>query len=364
MAPAACSMGRIARSDAGDGRARRRRAAQGAERPRTEVQDVARVHRQERGRAAEEHGEEIERDGAEDDLVAPHVAHAGEQRGPRRGRPARGRRARLHRSITTTQAPSEQPAAERVDPGGPAEGRVEQAAERRSEHHGGLPERRAPRDGVAEVLGRHERRQERLVGRAQERARHADPHEHGVDRARRRPFARGQREERRRQRRHRGVAGDQDARRSTRSATCPVTRDRPDGGEELREPHPREVDRAARDRVDLPPMATLCICMPRIDSSRAPWKQLEVAVPEGRRPRDALRVQWRRGGHRAPARFFVSPRRARKRAAALRRAAAAGIDAAQVFERVALVGDVPVVVKELLALPGCRAARGCRRAAG
>ena len=56
------------------------RRAQQAEPPRPGMQDVARIDRQQRRRAAEQHREEIERDGAEHDLLAPHIAEAGEQR--------------------------------------------------------------------------------------------------------------------------------------------------------------------------------------------------------------------------------------------------------------------------------------------
>ena len=79
LAPAAFSMGRSASPNAVTAAPGSGRASQHAERPRPEVQDVAGIDGQERGRAAEEHCEEVERDGAEDDRVAPHVAHAGEQ---------------------------------------------------------------------------------------------------------------------------------------------------------------------------------------------------------------------------------------------------------------------------------------------
>ncbi len=57
-------------------RADRRRAAQHAEAPRSSVQDVARIDRQQRGGAAKQYGEQIERDGAENGRVATHEAHA------------------------------------------------------------------------------------------------------------------------------------------------------------------------------------------------------------------------------------------------------------------------------------------------
>ena len=53
------------------------RGAQPAEPDRAGVEDVAREDRQERDRAAEEDGEEIERDGGEEDRHAPDVGEAG-----------------------------------------------------------------------------------------------------------------------------------------------------------------------------------------------------------------------------------------------------------------------------------------------
>ncbi len=58
------------------------RRAQPAEAVRPYMQNVARICGQQRRRAAEEHGEQVERHGAEDDLPPPHEADALEQRMP------------------------------------------------------------------------------------------------------------------------------------------------------------------------------------------------------------------------------------------------------------------------------------------
>ncbi len=55
------------------------RRAQQAETPGAEFENVARIDRQQRRGAGQKHGEQIERDGAEHDLLAPDVAEAGEQ---------------------------------------------------------------------------------------------------------------------------------------------------------------------------------------------------------------------------------------------------------------------------------------------
>ena len=65
-------------------RADRRRAAQHAESPRPGVQDVARIDRQQRRRAAQQHGEQVERYRAQYRWIAAHEADAGEQGGQRR----------------------------------------------------------------------------------------------------------------------------------------------------------------------------------------------------------------------------------------------------------------------------------------
>ena len=67
----------------GDGdRADGRTGAEQAKPPRSDFQDVARIDREQRGRAAEQHREEIERDRAEHDLLVPDVAEAGDDRLP------------------------------------------------------------------------------------------------------------------------------------------------------------------------------------------------------------------------------------------------------------------------------------------
>ena len=54
------------------------RRPQEPEAPGAGVEDVAGIDREERDRAAEKHGEEVERDRAEDDLLMPDVAEAGD----------------------------------------------------------------------------------------------------------------------------------------------------------------------------------------------------------------------------------------------------------------------------------------------
>ncbi len=70
---------RVARDrERGDERADRRRSAQEPETGRPDLEDVLREDRQQRDRAAEEDGEEIERDRAEQHLRPPDETDAGE----------------------------------------------------------------------------------------------------------------------------------------------------------------------------------------------------------------------------------------------------------------------------------------------
>ena len=61
-----------------DERADRRRRAEEPEPGRADLEDVLREDRQQRDRAAEEHGEEVERDRAEQDVRSPDETNAGE----------------------------------------------------------------------------------------------------------------------------------------------------------------------------------------------------------------------------------------------------------------------------------------------
>ena len=59
---------------------------------------------------------------------------------------------------------------------------IEHAAERRAGERSGLVDGRVPGDGVAEILARHEQRQQRLLGRVAEGARRAGERDEAVDR--------------------------------------------------------------------------------------------------------------------------------------------------------------------------------------
>ena len=78
-------------------RADGRRGAQQAEPLRADVEDLVGEDRQQRGGAAEQHREQIERDDAEHDRIAPDVGNAGEERREADGR-ARRRAARSMRT--------------------------------------------------------------------------------------------------------------------------------------------------------------------------------------------------------------------------------------------------------------------------
>src|SRR4029079_1253213 len=69
----------VRQDDGGNQRAHARRSAQQAEPPRTDMEHVAGEHRQQRIDATEEHGEQVERNDAEDHRIMTDGAEAREQ---------------------------------------------------------------------------------------------------------------------------------------------------------------------------------------------------------------------------------------------------------------------------------------------
>jgi hypothetical protein len=151
------------------------------------VQDVLRENRHERRCAAEEHGEEVERDGAEQKARAAHVAQAGEDGFEREGFAA-STGPRLHHADQSDEGEqAEQRKA--VDDWGAVEAgeaaseeaaeseRKQQAAEHGAGGVSDLEDSRAPGYGVDEVLFRDERGDEGTGGGAAETSAGSDEEE-------------------------------------------------------------------------------------------------------------------------------------------------------------------------------------------
>jgi hypothetical protein len=143
------------------------------------MQDVLREDRQERRRAAEEHGDEVEADRAENHRVGADEGQPGDERRPARPLAAPLRRPR-HDQRREQRRRRERGSDGREDDGRSEE--IEHAAERRAGDRRGLVDGGVPGDGVAEILARHEQRQERLLGRQAEGARRAGERDEAVDR--------------------------------------------------------------------------------------------------------------------------------------------------------------------------------------
>ena len=130
----------------------------------TDIENVARVDRQQRGDAAEEDREEVERNRAQEDALAPQIAHPFDH--------ARERRAGARPGDTAAHADRDHRCgyAQRHRQAG-GEGRlraeeIEQAAGGGAEHGRGLAHRGAPRHRRRELLAHDEEGNEGLHRRA------------------------------------------------------------------------------------------------------------------------------------------------------------------------------------------------------
>ena len=151
-------------------RAERRRRAQQAEAPRAGHQHVLGVDRQQRGDAAEQHGEQVERDRAEHHLVVADVAKAREHRLDR------DRLLLRRRALQPDQADQDARQHEHRRAGQIDRARaehIEQAADRRPADDGGLARGRRRRDRALQQVRRHDPGHQRVHGRRLEGARRA-----------------------------------------------------------------------------------------------------------------------------------------------------------------------------------------------
>ena len=136
-----------------------------------DLQDVARIDRQHRRRSAEQHGEQVERDGAEHQPVAADVGQAV--------------RHLLQRAARLERGPLDRADGEHADGGKGEQDRaegvrqmrrdvVQDAADRRAGDRPGLPRRRTQRDRVGQDFARHEVGRERAKRGPGEGARNAE----------------------------------------------------------------------------------------------------------------------------------------------------------------------------------------------
>ena len=150
--------------DSDEGRARRRRGAQEPKADRADLEDVARIDRQQRGGAAQEHREEIERDGAEDDRPPPDVGDAfgdSHERGAAGALPLAGANPEIphHDDRKNVEAQAEQVVHLRTE-------LVEEPADRRPGDGGGPVRSRVPGDRLGQAIERTQGTEETTGRRA------------------------------------------------------------------------------------------------------------------------------------------------------------------------------------------------------
>ena len=216
---------------------------------RTGLKDVARVDRQQRRDAAEQHGKEIERDGAKDGRMFADEADAGEEIG-------RGCRILLHGRLRDADRAGEQrgqqPEQDHDRVSEPGRDRISEPAQRGSGD--GCDLRRAARQGgrALQRTLRRDQRQQRCRCRTFERARRAEDRSGDENLRHRQPARIGAESEKKRGQRlgqltelHDalalvtvgGVSGDQDQKR---------------GRQELHQSDHAEQKGAGREIIDLP----------------------------------------------------------------------------------------------------------------
>jgi hypothetical protein len=230
-------------------RADRGRAAQHAQPPRSGLEDVAREDRQQRGRAAEQHGEEIERNRAQDRRMRADERDAREQRAQRRRLQRDGRTVQPDRAVEERR---QQPARGHRRVGHAGRDRVAEAAQRRPADRRDLEGAGGERRRALQRAIRRDTGQERGRGRTLERdhgAEHRDRREdlrHGQPSAEAAPGEEGSGQ------RFGALADLHHAAAVVAVRRVPRDEGERHGRDELHQPHQAEVERAAGQSIDLP----------------------------------------------------------------------------------------------------------------
>src|SRR5688572_8661380 len=254
--PARASEGRAVREEDphGDG-ARGRGGTEHSEALRPDMKDLRREHGKQRFGAAEEDGEEVERERGEDGVLAPHEAQPRKQLLEHRRTPERARLGRIAHHEEGAERDEHEQRGEYIGSDGAGEA-VEQAADGRPDHRGDLPGAAAPGDGVLIEAARDDLGAERLPCRLEDAPRDAAREDDGVDGhdpdAREQTRGRAEGDEGRR------ATGEDEQHRDTDRAPVATVgeisggkRDA-DEGQRLGEPDEAERERVAREIVDLP----------------------------------------------------------------------------------------------------------------
>ncbi len=216
-----------------------------------DAQYVVREDGQQRRRAAEDHGEEVEAHRAEHDRVREDVAQTFEHRGDGDRALPRGRRPDREEHQQRDRSRDEERAGEIG--GGDPECGDDEPGQRGPEREGERTDRRGGRDDARELLHRDEQGQQRRTRRIREGRGGGHDHDRRVEQRGRVGLA-AQCEERQRARRcEGGRLGGLDHTPPLVSIRRESGRQRQqEGGEELDETEQAEIEGAARDRVEMP----------------------------------------------------------------------------------------------------------------
>ena len=253
---------------------------QQSEPPGARVEDVASVDRQQRGGAAEQHREEVQRQQAQEQPLAKDEGHPREERG-------RSHLLGLVRGLHRVDEPDERRGQEvqrgdrRVDGGRPEA--IEHAAERGADDAGRLACGRYARDGARDQRERDEARHQRGAGGILERTRGAEDRDHPEDAVAAQPAAETAERQRGGGARLGRVTHHDDEAAITAVRHLSDDERQRDGRDELHEADEAEVERAAGEAVELPSHRdVLHVQRERGQHPRAP-EEREGRVTERRR---------------------------------------------------------------------------------
>ena len=235
--------------DRAQGRPQSRGAAQPAEGGRAGMQHVVGIGGQQRGGAAEQHREQVERDRAQHDRARPHEAQAFHQRMPAH-RPLAARLSGRAGARHAQHRDAQEAGRDHVH-GHRAEG-VQQAADDRAGDHGHMEGRGAQGHGLAEVPVGHQVLQHRLRGRHHEGARGAEQHQDREHRPDDGAAARREAHQEQAAQQLRGHAQQDDVAAVVAVGPGAGPQAQPPEGRELRQADQAQVEQAAGDLVDLP----------------------------------------------------------------------------------------------------------------
>jgi hypothetical protein len=217
--------------------------------PRTGAENIAGIDRQQRGDAAQQHGKQVERDGAEQNRIVADIGKAGEQ-----CRDAD--RLSLFGAVLALNEADEDASGDENRRAQPVDHRrpehIEKAAERRAADDRGLLRGCGSGDGARQKRARHDPRYDRMQGRRLEGARGSGDQDQRQDRRAIEPALQGAEREQGGTNRLDHLAGARNGAAVEMIGGLADRQRQHDDGKELHQADQAEVERIVGEVVELP----------------------------------------------------------------------------------------------------------------